>query len=330
MIIAGDPQTDAPSSGAALVGGPDFSRAVSPNGYAWWYVDALSDDGAHGLTIIAFIGSVFSPYYARSRRRGVTDPENHCAINVALYGKGGKRWALTERGRNDLARSRSRFAVGPSSMTWDGTDLVIDIDEITVPLPSRLKGRVRLTPSAVTANPFVLNANGQHMWHPIAPLARVTVEMARPDLSWTGNGYFDCNHGAAPLEDGFAEWTWSRASTSSGTQIYYDGVRRGADNFALAIAIDANGQVTTIPAPPRAALPTTTVWRIPRATRADMGSTAKIVETCEDTPFYARSITETIDNGRPIRAMHESLLLDRFSTRWVQSLLHFRMPRRAS
>ncbi len=43
-------------------------------GYAWWYVDALSDDGRHGLTLIAFIGSVFSPYYAwragggRSRR----------------------------------------------------------------------------------------------------------------------------------------------------------------------------------------------------------------------------------------------------------------------
>ncbi len=316
--------------GGSTLNGPDFSRAVGPNGYAWWYIDALSDDGAHGLTIIAFIGSVFSPYYARARRSGVTDPENHCAINVALYGKGGKRWALTERGRNDLTRTPSRFAVGPSNLTWDGTDLVIDIDEITVPWPSRLKGRVRLTPSAVTANPFVLNANGQHMWHPIAPLARVTVEMTRPHLSWTGNGYFDSNSGDAPLEDGFVGWTWSRASTSLGTQIYYDGVQRSGHDFALAIAIDARGQVTTIPAPPRASLPTTTVWRIPRATRADAGTPAKIIETCEDTPFYARSITETIDNGRPVRAMHESLLLDRFSTRWVQSLLHFRMPRRAS
>ena len=34
------------------------------DGYVWWYVDALSDDGRHGLTLIAFIGSVFSPYYA--------------------------------------------------------------------------------------------------------------------------------------------------------------------------------------------------------------------------------------------------------------------------
>ena len=50
--------------------GPRFDAAVPPGGYAWWYVDALSDDGRHGLTIIAFIGSVFSPYYACARRRG--------------------------------------------------------------------------------------------------------------------------------------------------------------------------------------------------------------------------------------------------------------------
>ena len=36
-----------------------------------------------GLTIIAFVGSVFSPYYHWSGR---AEPENHVAINVALYG----------------------------------------------------------------------------------------------------------------------------------------------------------------------------------------------------------------------------------------------------
>jgi carotenoid 1,2-hydratase len=31
--------------------------------------------------------------------------------------------------------------------------------------------------------------------------------------------------------------------------------------------------------------------------------------------------------GEPVNAMHESLSLDRFRKRWVQSLLRFRMPR---
>ena len=30
----------------------------------------MSDDGQHGITLIAFVGSVFSPYYAWARGRG--------------------------------------------------------------------------------------------------------------------------------------------------------------------------------------------------------------------------------------------------------------------
>ena len=47
--------------------------------------------GVRLLPIIAFIGSVFSPYYAWSGR---TDPYNHCAINLALYGPRSSRWAM--------------------------------------------------------------------------------------------------------------------------------------------------------------------------------------------------------------------------------------------
>ena len=72
-----------PPGGDASDAGPCFDQDVVPGGYAWWYVDAISDDGQHGLTIIAFIGSVFSPYYAWAGRR---DPLDHCAFNVALYG----------------------------------------------------------------------------------------------------------------------------------------------------------------------------------------------------------------------------------------------------
>ena len=56
--------------------GPRFDVHVAPNGYAWWYIDATSEDGRYGLTIIAFIGSVFSPYYKLSGRadRKITAP----------------------------------------------------------------------------------------------------------------------------------------------------------------------------------------------------------------------------------------------------------------
>lgn len=53
-----------------MMRGWEFNQPVPERGYCWWYVDALSDDGKHGITIIAFIGTVFSPWYAWARRGG--------------------------------------------------------------------------------------------------------------------------------------------------------------------------------------------------------------------------------------------------------------------
>jgi len=59
---------------------PNFDLHVPEDGYAWWYVDGLSDDDSRAISIIGFIGSVFSPWYRWSGRR---NPANHCCINVA-------------------------------------------------------------------------------------------------------------------------------------------------------------------------------------------------------------------------------------------------------
>jgi carotenoid 1,2-hydratase len=81
------------------------------------------------------VGSVFSPYYALARKLGggVAEAENFCALNVALYGKAGKRWAMTERGRNSCSRDKNEFVIGPSYITWDGDSLHIQINEISTP-----------------------------------------------------------------------------------------------------------------------------------------------------------------------------------------------------
>jgi carotenoid 1,2-hydratase len=149
--------------------GPRFDVSVGPGGYAWWYIDATSADGQYGLTIIAFIGSVFSPYYKFSGRG---DPENHCAINVAFNGPRGGAWAMTERGRKAMARGRDHFAVGPSAMHWGGDTLVIDIAEISAPLPYKVRGQVRVRPEMLGNTAFMLDPAGKHRWHPVAPPAR--------------------------------------------------------------------------------------------------------------------------------------------------------------
>ena len=52
-----------------------------------------------------------------------------------------------------------------------------------------------------------------------------------------------------------------------------------------------------------------------------------LIRRFEDVPFYTRSEFTTTLYGREAHGVHESLDLDRFAARWVQTLLPFRMPR---
>jgi carotenoid 1,2-hydratase len=309
---------------------PRFSTLVPPRGYAWWYVDALSDDGQFGLTVIAFIGSVFSPYYAWS---GHKRPQDHCAFNVALYGKTGHRWAMTERHASALHQSDDAISIGPSQMAWDGQALTLSFDETTCPIPSRLKGTVRLHPHALTRDAYELAPHGGHLWRPIAPRATVEVTLDHPACTWRGEGYFDTNSGLEPLEDGFDVWDWSRVHRAQDSLIFYDVTRRrdgerepGDAEAGLALRIARCGEVERIEAPPRHRLPATG-WRLPRTTRGEPDAPPSVRKTLEDAPFYARSLLDGRYGGEPAAIMHESLSLQRFRLPIVQAVLPFRMPR---
>ncbi len=307
-------------------GGLRFTHPVPPGGYAWWYVDGLSDDGDYGITLIAFVGSVFSPYYAWSGRR---NPENFCSLNAALYGKRGHRWAMTERGRGAIDRDVSFYRIGPSHLRWDGNALTVWIDEITFPIPSRIRGSVRLIPHAMTDRRFVLDAKNRHRWWPVAPCSRIEVELERPALTWSGTGYFDMNDGDEPLEAGFRYWDWSRASFDRGRRaaLLYDVISRDNRRQSLALRSDGSGALEEVE-PPQTVKLGRTRWLMPRSTRADGEEGASVRATLEDTPFYARSELTTRLFGQEAPAMHESLSLDRFRTQIVKSMLPYRMPRR--
>ena len=268
---------------------------------------------------------MFSPYYALARRFGDGDPRNHCALNVALYGRSTKHWALTERGSGDLSQDEALLKIGPSRLEWDGTTLTIDIDEITAPFPSRIRGTVRVTPSALTARVFDLDAEGRHRWHPVAPSARIDVAMERPGLHWSGNGYFDSNFGEAPLEAAFTAWDWGRARIEDGTAVLYDVLRRDGGKLSLALHFDDAGAIEPFDPPPQIALPHT-FWRISRKARS-ADENPLLIKTLEDTPFYARSLVGQTLMGEPTVAVHESLSLDRVANPIVRAMLPFRMPR---
>jgi carotenoid 1,2-hydratase len=265
---------------------------------------------------------VFSPYYAWSKRQ---DPLNHCAINIALYGKPGARWAMTERNRHAVTRAAERLAIGPSSLAWEGGTLVITVDEIGAPLPRRVRGTIRVTPQIMPGMAFPLDESGRHVWQPIAPQARIEVALEHPALRWHGSAYLDSNYGAEPLAEGFADWNWSRAHTSAGPVVLYDAMRRDGTPKSLALRFASDGAVTAFAPPAEAALPKTK-WLLARGARSERP--ASVQQTLEDTPFYARSLLTITLGGETVAAMHESLSLDRFRASIVQAMLPFRMPRR--
>ncbi len=275
------------------------------------------------------LGSVFSPYYAWARSRGSVDPLDHCGLNVALYPPGRKRWALTERGRARLQRNSDWLCIGRSSLLWDGQSLTVDIHELTAPIPSRIRGRVKLHPSGWASRSFALDAAGAHRWWPVAPLARIEVALERPRLRWQGTAYWDSNWGSSPLEEAFSSWHWSRSHLGDGaTAILYDVQPRVGPGRSLALRGGADCELEDFEAPPQNSLPAT-LWRVPRSTRSEPGS-ARVLRTLEDTPFYARSLVSSRLLGESGEGVQESLSLERFRQRWVQVLLPFRMPRKTS
>jgi carotenoid 1,2-hydratase len=271
---------------------------------------------------------VFSPYYARARARSrwqMADPLEHCAINVAVYGPGATTWVLSEYGPNAVERAPGRFCVGGSSMAWEGDALVVRFDERTAVLGQRVAGVVRLFPSALPGERVVLDSHGRHVWWAVAPHAHVEAKLSHPAISLRGVGYHDANCGDEPLEAAFSTWSWSRASSSDRAAVLYDAKRVDGSALEMSRVFLADGRCEPLAAPRRVELGRSRWW-LPRTTRTD-GGEARVVQTLEDTPFYARSSLETSLAGQRMAAVHESLSLSRFSSSVVQTMLPFRIRR---
>jgi len=259
---------------------------------------------------------------------GVADPEHFCAINVALYGAQGRRWTMTERGRSHVQRSQNRFSVGPSQLHWNGQSLVIDIDEVNVPIPMRVRGRVTVRPVGLSSFVTGLDADARHRWGPIAPCSRVTVEMQNPQSSWSGHAYLDSNEGDEPVDRAFNEWDWARAEMANGdTTVIYDVRPRVGPDRVVAQRFTPSGQTSAFAAPPRQTL-ARSKWQIGRTMRTEAGSGASIVQTLEDTPFYVRSLLRADLLGEEVTAVHETLSIPRLVSLPVRLMLPWRMPRR--
>ena len=258
--------------GAESDGGPRFDAAVAPSGYRWWYVDALSDDGDYGLTVIAFVGSVFSPYYAWS---GMGRPRQSLRRQCRAL------WPARHALGDDRARPRQSVSARATfcrsdraRCEWRDGSLTIRVDEIAAPLPKRYPRRDRCRSRwRSMRQEFTLETKGSHVWRPIAPVARVSLDLDAPEPALERPRLFrhQRRRRAArtePLPSGHGRAPTSATTPQSST------TPNGAAKAPLSLALrfDARRAASrTLDPPPVAPLPPTN-WRVQRRTRAEDGS----------------------------------------------------------
>ncbi|MEM7743155.1 MAG: carotenoid 1,2-hydratase [Pseudomonadota bacterium] len=233
---------------------------------------------------------------------------------------------MTERGEGSLTQTPTRFQVGPSSLEWKNGELIIDVDEVSNPIISRIKGQIRVKPAAMTNVELPLKPDGTHVWRPFAPTARIEVDLNR-GWEWTGHGYFDGNFGTRALEDDFSYWTWARYPVEGGTAAYYDAVRRDGTELAVGLRFGDDGSARIVEdAPPRTRF-SRNYWLVKRETRADPGFRPREVVPMLHAPFYARAAVRTQIDGQETVGVHEALDLNRFASPLLKPMLAVRVPR---
>ena len=317
-----------PISGRGPDGRPRFDQPVASGGYLWWYIDGTSDDGRHALTLIVFVGSVFSPYYSNAQKKDKNvNPEDFCAFNVALYEPDKNIWTMNERSSKYVQRKSESFTIGKSSIQCVDSTIEINIDEVSSPFPQRVQGTVKINSNHFLLYRTWLDDAQKHRWGPIAPSASIEVDFPSHNISWKGHGYVDSNEGDEPLEKPFKEWDWARTYLEDGSAVvFYDVKQRVGRQRVLPLRFFPNGDVERIAPPPRQDLPDSR-WMLSRVMRSEPARPAHILRVLEDTPFYSRILLSSgLLNDRRL-VVHETLNLDRFSSKLTKLMLPWRMPR---
>ena len=170
------------------------------------------------LTVIAMLGCVFSPWYARARRRAWSTTAA-LGTQCGALSRLGKTLGHDERDAAAVTRNPDQLTIGTSRVLWDGNALQIEVDEKTSPWPQRLRGHIRVTPRVRHATPYPLDAAGRHLWWRWHRLLESKCNSMRQFSRGKVQPYLDANQGLAPLEEDFDSWHWSRSHGAGQTRV---------------------------------------------------------------------------------------------------------------
>lgn len=300
-------------------GDPTWRRAIAaPGGYAWWYVDALTDEG-DGLVCILFLGSVFSPLYAARCRRGERAmPLEHCAVNLALYRRGKRIAFVMSEYPRAASADPEQLAIGATTMRAAGGATTITLAERTMPGHGRLYGTIRIEPLAPPWPEYRIAGDAAgHAWRVLAPRARIRAEIGSHRFALDAEGYFDHNAGAGRLEASFASWSWARVARPDGLTILYQLADRAGGRRAFRFDERPGGAVEVSEGEAAPATGERSLrWgmKLPRAFGPRGGWRLEPGEPIDVAPFYARYRARLVEpSGARAAGLGEHIEFDRFA-----------------
>ncbi|MDY7232800.1 carotenoid 1,2-hydratase [Hyalangium rubrum] len=189
-----------------------------PGTYRWYYADVTAGD--YSAVFIFMVGSLFSPRYSVAARRGGL-PQEHCAVNFALYHKGvRRRWVLTEYPVVELGSPR-RLRIGNSALSYEEGRVRMVVEERTAPWGRPVLASLELEPLTPMGEEVQLVPGLPHWWQPMAPRSRARLEVATEGLFAEGLGYHDTNHGEELLGERLPGWHWARTHGERETVVDY-------------------------------------------------------------------------------------------------------------
>ncbi len=275
------------------------------------------------------MGSPFSTGYARALRgHGEVDPLRHCHVNVALYGRRASRWVLTEHAIAPTARGADGLTIGRSTMRWDRDRLLVELDDVSPWTARPVRGRLVFRPEVDAQQPLWLDASRRHAWWPVAPRGSLDVQLDEPALRFRATGYHDANAGDEPLHRAVNEWMWSRFHLHDGSTLVTFSVERpGGGRAARAFRFVRGSAESLATATTRPLSPSR--WGLAREAWAGAGARARLLQSLEDGPFYARHLVQARTGAGLVCGLSETLSARRLASRAARLFVGFRERRRA-
>lgn len=237
-------------------------NTIAPDGYEWWYFDAISDDGRDVLVIIFLANFVFSPRYNRgaaqvgnaSARSGETQ---FPAVAVWLYRDGRSVLRSIREYRAEEFSANSEVAgcrIGQNEFhLQQARNEASYALRLNLPLRRAARLEAALQWKVIDGDLWRDDSldssdedeNSAHDWNVVAPRCRVSGSFVissqkrakNREIEFRGTGYHDHNRDARWMPATIAEWQWGRAHFDDVTAVFYRYREREDEDFSTRLFI---------------------------------------------------------------------------------------------